>query len=51
MKKIKNNEKGVSRYVKFSTQLSFKIDFQKLSQHTKGKWLIHGRCYMISPRD
>ena len=29
-------------YVKLTNLLSFKLDFQKVDQHTGGKWLIHG---------
>ena len=28
-------------YVKPTAQLSFKIDFQKVDQHARGKWLIY----------
>ena len=24
------------------TYYNFKLDFQKMNQHTEGKWLIHG---------
>ena len=24
------------------THYNFKLDFQKVDQHTRGKWLIHG---------
>ena len=40
--KIKNNEKGFLHYVKLTNLLSFKLDFQKVDQHTGGKGLIHG---------
>ena len=36
-----NNKKVVFPYVKL-TNLQFKLDFQKVDQHTGGKWLIHG---------
>ena len=29
-------------YVKLTNVLSFKLDFQKVDQHTGGKWLIPG---------
>ena len=34
---IKNNENVV-----LQNPLSFQIDFQKVEQHTGGKWLMHG---------
>ena len=40
-----NNQKQqkiVFPYVKLPNLLSFQIDFQKVDQHTGGKWLIHG---------
>ena len=40
-----NNEKQqtiVFPFVKLTNLLSFKLDFQKVDQHTGGKWLIHG---------
>ena len=40
-----NNEKqqkSVFPYVKLTNLLSFKLDCQKVDQHTGGKWLIHG---------
>ena len=40
-----NNQKQqkiVFPYVKLTNLLSFKLDFQKVDQHTRGKWLIHG---------
>ena len=39
-----NNQKQqqiVFPYVKL-TNLHFKLEFQKVDQHTGGKWLIHG---------
>ena len=27
---------------KLQTSYHFKLDFQKMDQHTAGKWLIHG---------
>ena len=39
-----NNQKQqkiVYPYVKLTNLLSFKLDFQKVDQHTGGKWLIH----------
>ena len=39
-----NNEKqqkSVFHYVKLTNLLSFKLYFQKVEQHTWGKWLIH----------
>ena len=29
-------------YVKLTNNYHFKLDFQKVGQHTGGKWLIHG---------
>ena len=29
-------------YVKPTSQMLFKIDFQKMDQHAGGKWLTHG---------
>ena len=37
--------KGVFCYGKLTNQLSFEINFQKLDQHTGGKWLIHDAKY------
>ena len=37
-----NNEKYVFHYITLTNQLSFEINFQKVYQHTEGKWLIHG---------
>ena len=40
-----NNQKQqkiVFPYVKLTNLLLFKLDFQKVDQHTGGKWLIHG---------
>ena len=40
-----NNQKQqkiVFPHVKLTNLLSFKLDFQKVDQHTGGKWLIHG---------
>ena len=39
-----NNKKKTFNflYVKLTKQLSFSINFQKVNQHTGGKWLIHG---------
>ena len=34
-------KKVVLHYVKLTNPLSFKLDFQKLDQHTRGQWLIH----------
>ena len=31
----------IIHYVKPTAQLLFRIDFQKVDQHTGGKWLIH----------
>ena len=39
--KNKNNEKAVFRYVKLTNQISFKVDFQNVDQHTWDKRLIH----------
>ena len=35
-------KKNVFPYVKLQTYYHFKLDFQKVNQHTGGKWLIHG---------
>ena len=40
-----NNKKAGKHglpYAKFTNLLSIKLDFQKMDQHTGGKWLIHG---------
>ena len=38
----KKQTKNVFPYVKLANLLSFQtIDFQKVDQHTGGKWLIH----------
>ena len=34
-------QKNVFPFVKFTNLLSFKLDFQKVDQHTGGKWFIH----------
>ena len=39
---MKDNEKVVLYYVNLQTHYHFKLDFQKVDQHTGGKWLIHG---------
>ena len=42
---MSNNQKQqniVFPYVTLTNLLSFKLDFQKVDQHTGGKWLIHG---------
>ena len=36
------NNKINPQYVKLINQLSFKLDLQKVDQHTGGKWLTHG---------
>ena len=35
-------QKNCFPYVKLTNLLWFKLDFQKVDQHTGGKWLIHG---------
>ena len=35
-------QKIVIPYVNLTNLLIFKLDFQKVDQHTGGKWLIHG---------
>ena len=35
-------KEGFFCYVKLTKQLSFKTYFQKMDQHSGGKWLIHG---------
>ena len=42
VKHNKNNEKVVPHHVKLETHYYFKLDFQKVDQHTGGKWLILG---------
>ena len=40
-----NNQKQqniVFPYFKLTNFCHFKLDFQKVDQHTGGKWLIHG---------
>ena len=37
-----NNKKNVSLLSNWQTHKHFKLDFQKVDQHTRGKWLIHG---------
>ena len=39
---IKNNKKMFSLMSNLQTYYHFKLDFQKVDQHTGGKWLIHG---------
>ena len=39
---IKNNKKLFSLMSNLQTYYHFKLDFQKVDQHTAGKWLIHG---------
>ena len=39
---IKNNKKIVSLMSNLQTYYHFKLDFQKVDQHTGSKWLIHG---------
>ena len=36
-----NNEKAVLQYVKLTNHYHIKLDFQKVDQHTGGKW-YHG---------
>ena len=40
--KIEDIEKVFLHYVKLTNPLSFQTRFQKVEQHTRGKWLIHG---------
>ena len=43
--KMWNNQKQpklFSLMYKLQTYFHFKLDFQKVDQHTWGKWLIHG---------
>ena len=37
-----NNKKLFSLMSNLQTYYHFKLDFQKVDQHTVGKWLIHG---------
>ena len=37
-----NNKKLFSLMWNLQTYYHFKLDFQKVDQHTGGKWLIHG---------
>ena len=40
---IENNKKVVFPYTSnLQTYYHFELDFQKVDQHTEGKWLIHG---------
>ena len=39
---IKNKKKLFSLISNSQTYYHFKLDFQKIDQHTGGKWLIHG---------
>ena len=38
----KKQQKLFSRMSNVQTCYHFKLDFQKVDQHTGGKWLIHG---------
>ena len=38
---VKNNKKGIFLYAKLTNLLPFKLDFQKVDQHTRGKWFFH----------
>ena len=38
----KKQQKSVSLMSNLQTYYHFKLDFQKVDQHTGGKWLIHG---------
>ena len=38
----KKQQKGCFPLCQTYKLLSFKLDFQKVDQHTGGKWLIHG---------
>ena len=38
----KNNEKLFSFVSNLQTYCNFKLDSQKMDQHTGGKWVIHG---------
>ena len=35
-------QKNVSLMSNLQTYYHFKLDFQKVDQHARGKWLIHG---------
>ena len=37
-----NNRKKISLMLNLQTYYHFKLNFQKVDQHTGGKWLIHG---------
>ena len=39
---IKNSKKLFSLMSNLQTYYHFQLDFQKVDQHTGGKWLIHG---------
>ena len=39
---MRNNKKMFSRMSNLQTYYHFELDFQKVDQHTGGKWLIHG---------
>ena len=39
---LKNNKKLYSFMSNFQTYYHLKLNFQKVDQHTVGKWLIHG---------
>ena len=39
--KIQKNWRYTIHYVKLTAQQLFKVDFQKVDQHSGGKWLIH----------
>ena len=39
---IKNNKRLFSLMSNLQTHYHFKLDFQKVAQHTGGRWLIHG---------
>ena len=38
----KQKQKMFSLMSKLQTYYNFELDFQKVDQHTGGKWLIHG---------
>ena len=42
MKQSKTTKQVVIFYVKHTNYYHFKLDFQKVGQHTGGMWLIHG---------
>ena len=42
VKQLKNNKKLLTLMPNLQTYYHFKLDFQKVDQHTGGKWLIHG---------